>query len=345
MSEEKSHESSAGSPLPPGMIDRHEACRIFGICLATWNNWQNAGKVRCVGRLPSDTRIKLYALNDVEALYQELRGPNAVYRQRGNRYRLPDGMVSAEEACGMFGVDKAVMKRWEREGRITCGVLCDGGRKKIYPVAELNRLLAECGRYSPPYPDPDRPGSWRVPLAGYDIRRRETIIDEADLPLIEGKSCYWTEYAPEQLGHVKISGTDTPLHHAIMGVDGTERVGHINGDTLDCRRANLVVRTRSEMSSGMRKAKTFRGQPCSSRFKGVCWDRSKEKWLAHIKKDRQHRNLGYFDDEIDAAEARDEAARELFGEHARLNFPDDGSQRSFADAFEDSAASRPRMAA
>ena len=32
-------------------------------------------------------------------------------------------------------------------------------------------------------------------------------------------------------------------------------------------------------------------------------------------------NMGHFDEEIAAAEARDEAARELFGEHARLNFP------------------------
>jgi hypothetical protein len=313
--------------LPEGMIDRHEACRMFGISLATWNNWQNAGKVRCAGRLPSNPRIKLYALKDVQALFQELRGPNAVYRSQGRRYRLPDGMVGAEQACGMFGVDKAVMKRWERECRITCGVLCDGGRKKIYPIAELNRLLVECGRYAPPYPDPDHAGCWRVPLSGYDIRRREAIIDQVDLPLIEGRSCYWSDHGSENDGHVKISVIDTPLHHAIMAVDTTKwRVGHVNGNTLDCRRANLVVRTHSEKAAGMRKAKMFRGKPCTSRFKGVCWDRRKEMWLAYIKKDQVSRSLGHFDNEIDAAEARDKAAREIFGEHARLNFPDRGER-------------------
>jgi hypothetical protein len=35
-----------------------------------------------------------------------------------------------------------------------------------------------------------------------------------------------------------------------------------------------------------------------------------------------HRHLGRFGDEIAAAQAYDEAARELFGEHAYLNFPD-----------------------
>jgi hypothetical protein len=43
--------------------------------------------------------------------------------------------------------------------------------------------------------------------------------------------------------------------------------------------------------------------------------------VAKIKKDRVLRWLGSFRGEIAAAQAYDEAARELFGEHARLNFP------------------------
>ena len=52
--------------------------------------------------------------------------------------------------------------------------------------------------------------------------------------------------------------------------------------------------------------------------------------MAYIKKDGVMRSLGHFEDEIDAAEARDEAARELFGEHARLNFPNEGERDSAA---------------
>ena len=44
--------------------------------------------------------------------------------------------------------------------------------------------------------------------------------------------------------------------------------------------------------------------------------------MAKIKKDRVSRQLGVYRDEIAAAQAYDEAARELFGEHARPNFPD-----------------------
>jgi hypothetical protein len=54
----------------------------------------------------------------------------------------------------------------------------------------------------------------------------------------------------------------------------------------------------------------------------VCWETWTGKWLVQITADDVHRKVGRFHDEIAAAQAYDEAARELFGEHARLNFPD-----------------------
>jgi hypothetical protein len=72
----------------------------------------------------------------------------------------------------------------------------------------------------------------------------------------------------------------------------------------------------------MGKVKLIRGQPPSSRFKGVSWHKKDEVWRVRIKCHGVQRGLGSFRDEIAAAEAYDEAARELFGEHARLNFPD-----------------------
>jgi hypothetical protein len=56
--------------------------------------------------------------------------------------------------------------------------------------------------------------------------------------------------------------------------------------------------------------------------------------------------LGRFRDELAAAEAYDEAARELFGEYARLNFPDGVDawlQADAAKAADDDAV--PRAAA
>jgi hypothetical protein len=54
----------------------------------------------------------------------------------------------------------------------------------------------------------------------------------------------------------------------------------------------------------------------------VHWERQTKKWVARIATDGKTRRLGRFGSEIAAAEAYDEAAKELFGEYAWLNFPD-----------------------
>ena len=61
----------------------------------------------------------------------------------------------------------------------------------------------------------------------------------------------------------------------------------------------------------------------TSRFKGVCWHKRDRKWSARIRKNGHRHNLGYFDDELDAAGAYNVAALELFGEFALLNIIDE----------------------
>jgi hypothetical protein len=119
------------------------------------------------------------------------------------------------------------------------------------------------------------------------------------------------------------AGETPALHRIILGVtDPALQVMHVNDDPLDFRRENLVVRTHSEKLAASRKTTSVKGKPCTSRFKGVCWDRRRGKWLAQIKREGKGRQLGRFDDEVAAAEAYDEAARAMWGEHARVNFPD-----------------------
>ena len=59
----------------------------------------------------------------------------------------------------------------------------------------------------------------------------------------------------------------------------------------------------------------------TSRFHGVDFCKRSRKWRARIKVagEPTARNLGYFDEEIDAAEAYNVAAAEAYGEHAHLN--------------------------
>lgn len=98
-----------------------------------------------------------------------------------------------------------------------------------------------------------------------------------------------------------------------------EQVDHINGNPLDNRRANLrlATNTQNQRNSRARSA---------SGYKGVTWHKRDCKWQAQIQHNGQLRHLGYFNSRIEAARAYDDAARQLFGPYAALNFPRDGEQ-------------------
>jgi len=243
----------------------------------------------------------------------------------------PPGMVDRHEACRMFGVSLRTWTVWERRGRITCGRyhrLPDDkpGRCKLYPKVELERARVEIERFGKPYPDPARPGVWRVPLKSY-LAHREALIDEQDLPIVEGKNWNWSERSDEGRTEgvvvLATTGRQAPLHRMIAGAtDPTTRVSFVNGDALDCRRANLAARTQAETNQTSRKMLTHAGKECTSRFKGVSFQQDRGKWVAQIRKDDTHKNIGRFADELAAAEAYDDCARVWFGPHAYVNFPD-----------------------
>ncbi|MDR0491599.1 MAG: AP2/ERF family transcription factor [Oscillospiraceae bacterium] len=59
----------------------------------------------------------------------------------------------------------------------------------------------------------------------------------------------------------------------------------------------------------------------SSKYVGVTFRKDTSRWRAYISQNCVTVHLGSFDTEELAAEAYDEKAKELYGEHARLNFP------------------------
>jgi hypothetical protein len=258
----------------------------------------------------------------------------------------PPGMVERDDACQMFGIAEKTWSEWERKGRITCGryfPLPDDkpGRCKLYPIEELERLREELSQLGKPYPDPDRAGCYRVPLKGY-LEYREAIIDAESLPVVEGRNWNWSPrndgVGGGQVILAAMPGPNPPLARLIAGVtDWDERVTHANGDPLDCRRENIVVKTLQEQTFGNCKMGSVNGRKYTSKFKGVCWDKVRELWLVQIRKDGKGKVVGRFDGEIEAAQAYDEAARELFGEYAWLNFPYDGGRISAADVHDNRA--------
>jgi len=96
-------------------------------------------------------------------------------------------------------------------------------------------------------------------------------------------------------------------------------VDHINRDRLDNQVHNLRYVTYSQNSMNTNKTtKTTR-----STYKGVCFDKSCNKWKVSVKPNGKRIYLGYFDDEKQPAEVYNAKALELFGEYANLNIIED----------------------
>jgi hypothetical protein len=121
--------------------------------------------------------------------------------------------------------------------------------------------------------------------------------------------------------HICVNGRWQSLHRYLLGVDNTDPrvVDHVNFNTLDNRYSNLRLVSRQENQQHRRKVKERSGQPTTSKYKGVRFNKSRHKWEAQITMNRKHIYLGLFNEEIDAACAYNNAAAKLFGEFSVLN--------------------------
>ncbi len=91
-------------------------------------------------------------------------------------------------------------------------------------------------------------------------------------------------------------------------------VDHINGDTLDNRRANLRVCTMAQNVRNRKKPRTN-----TSGYKGVHWMPRHKKWMAKITCAGKHIFLGLFDDPAEAHAAYCAAAKKYHGDFARFD--------------------------
>ena len=106
----------------------------------------------------------------------------------------------------------------------------------------------------------------------------------------------------------------TAMHRVITNAAKGCLVDHANGDGLDNRRANLRICTPAENLLNRRKT-----LGTSSRYKGVSWNKQKQKWVAYIHRHKDYIHLGSHDSECEAARVYDEAAQREFGPLALLN--------------------------
>ena len=144
------------------------------------------------------------------------------------------------------------------------------------------------------------------------------IVDVDDYPsLIRYKWC--TARKPKTF-YVsgKINGRSTFMHRFIMAPPKPMVVDHINHNGLDNRRSNLRICTTAQNA---RNCRPYAGKKV--KYKGVSFNKSRKKFRVFIRYGEVSFNLGYFDDEVEAARAYDKKAKELFKEYAYLNFPEE----------------------
>lgn len=100
------------------------------------------------------------------------------------------------------------------------------------------------------------------------------------------------------------------LHRYLMNAPSGKDVDHIYGDTMDNRKSQMRICSRSE---NMSNSKHYINN--TSGHKGVTWHKKTERWMAYIKVNWKQKTLGYFGNIEDAVKAREEAEDKYFGEY------------------------------
>jgi hypothetical protein len=151
---------------------------------------------------------------------------------------------------------------------------------------------------------------------------RIALIDDEDYERVSTLSwrsqrCGRTFYAlhnPKQPTTLKV----VRMHRFILQISYIGKIAevdHINGNGLDNRKSNLRVCSHAQNSRNRKKWEI----PCSSKYKGVNFDKATGRWLTRVHSMGKTHVIGRFDTEEEGAIEYNKAAKRLFGEYARLN--------------------------
>lgn len=144
-----------------------------------------------------------------------------------------------------------------------------------------------------------------------------TIIDE-DMCFLFEQYTYFSHFdskSKKWYVHRKEKGKTKSLHRDILQPNSTQLVDHINGNTLDNRKSNLRLCTKSENNFNV----TTNRKNNTSGYKGVSWNKQQNKWKAYIQYNKKNIFLGYFLLASEAAKVYNKAAVKYHGNFANLN--------------------------
>jgi hypothetical protein len=174
------------------------------------------------------------------------------------------------------------------------------GRPRIKPTASICECQKTC--FAP------TTGIW---VAIVDVENAKLLQDYHWTAIVSDRSFYAVSKT-----YKRDKGTTEMLHQACTN-HIHKRLDHESHNGHDCRLVNL--RPASHAQGTQRKRELIRGNPPTSKFKGVSKSTNESKWRARIAIDGRKIELGYFATELEAAHAYNAAASEHFGAFAKLN--------------------------
>lgn len=138
---------------------------------------------------------------------------------------------------------------------------------------------------------------------------KEALVDDADYDWLSSLgSWHFDRYAK------RVTRKEGVVYMHRLIVRATKgHIDHINGDKLDNRRSNLRVCTPQQ---NVHHTMSRKG---TSVYKGVSWDKRRNKWKAVIGYEYRRIDIGRYDTEREAALAYNDMARSLHGNFAVLN--------------------------
>jgi len=140
------------------------------------------------------------------------------------------------------------------------------------------------------------------------------VIDQQDFELVSKYRWYARKGKNGVFYATSTLFKNIHMHRIILGAT-TELVDHKNQDGLDNRRCNIRLVTHLQNNCNKRSY-----QKVSSKFKGVYWNKTKQKWSSQITPPGQRtKHVGHFKSEIEAAKAYNEKAKIYHGDFAYLN--------------------------
>jgi hypothetical protein len=146
------------------------------------------------------------------------------------------------------------------------------------------------------------------------------IVDEEDYPELSRHTWHLNSCnkGPVQYAARTSKGKAILMHRFLTNAPKDLCVDHIDHNGLNNTKRNLRLCTHAQNQKNIRSK---RGS--TSKYKGVSFRKKINRFIAEVSLKGKRYYLGCYKDEVDAAKVYDKKAKELFGEFAYLNFPDE----------------------